>query len=141
MGRGGTYVAAVASVYDDPQALAKAIREARGSMTQRQLAEPIGVSAQKVKRWEAGQVASLGDTPEKRRATAVLVAEVTGRRDLLGLGPAPGATEDAGLQRQIDELRGQLERHAGMLVRLARLNGVPAETQGLPEQAEGDRGA
>ncbi len=84
----GRKLTEVKPVYLDPEALAKAIREARGAMSQAELGRPIGLSAKTVMRWEKADVKSLGETPEKRFATAVLVAEVTGRRDLLGLEPA-----------------------------------------------------
>lgn len=76
---------AVDNLYKDPQALATAIRDARGTMSQKALADWLGISKKTVGRWEAADEASLGETPERRRATAILVAEATGRRDLLGL--------------------------------------------------------
>jgi DNA-binding XRE family transcriptional regulator len=90
----------VKPVYNDKDALAQAIKEARGAMSQQALGEWLGRDKKTVGRWEAGEEASLGDTIEKRRAIAILVAEATGRRDLLGLSePEPG---------QIDLLREEL---------------------------------
>ncbi len=54
-------------------------------MSQEALGNWLGRDKKTVLRWEAAEEGSLGDTPEKRRAVAILVAEATGRRDLLGL--------------------------------------------------------
>ena len=78
-------ISGVIALYDDPKKLAAAIRKARGPISQKALGEPIGRSAKTVMRWEAGDISALGETPERRFATAVLVAEVTGKRAVLGL--------------------------------------------------------
>jgi transcriptional regulator with XRE-family HTH domain len=86
----------MAAPFDDTKSLAKAIWEARSAahLSQQGLADYLGVSIGTVKRWEAAEEGSLGKTVQARRSTAILVAEATGRRDLLGLDtPEPSAVD------------------------------------------------
>lgn len=118
------------AVWDDPQELKVAIRKARGPMTQRAVAERLGISEQTVKRWEAGNVAALGASPEARWATAVLVGEVTGNREALGLEPVLSV---AAIQEQVDELRTQVRSLLGTV------SDDPAAALEQDEQAELER--
>jgi DNA-binding XRE family transcriptional regulator len=100
----GHMVGAVTAVYENPAALAKAIREARGTMSQQALADWLGRDKKTIGRWEAGETGSLGDTPEKRRAVAILVAEATGRRDILGLSGSEPREVDQAKRELLDEV-------------------------------------
>lgn len=93
----------MARIYEDVDELAAAIRQARrrAELTQSQLATALGVSGGTVKRWERGEASSLGSTPQRRYATAILVAEVTGERTLLGLE----APDEEQISAEIDAVR------------------------------------
>jgi transcriptional regulator with XRE-family HTH domain len=83
----------VAAIYEDPGLLVDAIRAARdqAGMNQQALADELGTSVGTVKRWEKGELGTLGRTPNARRAVAVQVAEATGApRELFGLPAAAG---------------------------------------------------
>lgn len=136
MGRGGTYKGGVA-VYDDPQELARAIRKARGPRSQKDIGEPIGRSAKTVMRWEAGK--GLGDTPAKRKATAILVAEVTGKRALLGLGDAQAEDE---LSERVEALESEIQQMPLLRSDLEALRGEVESLRGElleAQEAEGQQ--
>jgi transcriptional regulator with XRE-family HTH domain len=89
----------VAAIYEDPELLVEAIKAARESagLSQPQLAEELGTSVGTIKRWEKGELSTLGRSPNARRAVAVQVAEATGApRELFGLprGSAGGRSTE-----------------------------------------------
>jgi transcriptional regulator with XRE-family HTH domain len=108
-------------VYDDPKALGARIAKARKAAeytSQQALADRLGYSVGTIKRWESGDEKSLGKNPAARRTVAVIVAEATGRWDLLDLAPA-----EADFPDWIDEardLRGLLTKLAGEVVALQK---------------------
>lgn len=103
---------AVTSLFEDPQALGKAIRKARrvAGLSQEGLGEATGTSKSTVVRWESAQEGAKPRTPQARRSIAAAVAEATGvPRSDLGLGEPARDEFAAEITQQIQELRAQLE--------------------------------
>jgi hypothetical protein len=118
-------------IWDDPQALADAIRKARGTATQKVAGAPIGVSYKTWGRWEREELESLGDTPEKRFAVAVQVAAATGRHDLFGLSE-PGPVE-------VDQLREEMRQiKVELLAEIEKVRRAQASPQASSEPSAGD---
>lgn len=113
--------------YENPDDLATAIRDARraADLSQAALGQRLGVSSKKVMRWEAGVLASLGDTKEKRFATAAQVAAATGDQSLIGKPDQPAATPT----QDVEELR----RVVGALVTLQTTEHLPDAARQLLE--------
>jgi transcriptional regulator with XRE-family HTH domain len=108
--------------YEDAEQLAQAIRNARrqADLSQVALGQRLGVSDKKVIRWEQGNVATLGDTREKRFAVAAMVAAATGDQSLLG-----GPTESA--SGEIEEIR----QTVGAIATLLTTEGLGPEAEQL----------
>lgn len=94
----------MAAIYEDPKALGDAIKKARSPRSQTWLADWAGIDRKRVGRWEKGDVKSLGDTVAKRRAVAAIVAQATGRPDLLGFSEPPAVDIDL-LSQDLERLK------------------------------------
>lgn len=99
----------MSDVWDQPETLAEKIRVARklAGWSQGRLAEEAGTSPNTVKRWEAGDPATLGRTPNARRAVAIVVGHLTDQMHLLGLvdEPADLAGRVQVLEHELEKLR------------------------------------
>lgn len=101
----------MATVYEDPKALARAIQRALEvyGVTQKSLAETLGVDRQTIRRILAAEPGSVGKNAGQRRTLALAVIEATGApRDWFGLSEPTAISAPAVQQRQIDSLRLEL---------------------------------
>jgi transcriptional regulator with XRE-family HTH domain len=140
-------VPAMGAIYESAEQLASAIQEARklSQMSQQELADDLGTSIGTVKRWEAGEEATLGRTPQARRSVAVQVVEVTGApRELFGLPVLPEARRSTEqrlgvLEMQMREVVRMLEQDEGLDVEELRAAGDAVsqryETSSVPTEA------
>lgn len=117
--------------YETPEALAKAIRIARGPMSQKALSEWLGWDRKTIGRMERGEEGTLGKTVEARRRLAILIAEATGNREALGLSaPEPKeldrlavtvSAQAKAMTTLAEELASERKVREGMLKRIERL--------------------
>lgn len=136
----GRSLCSVDAPFQTTEGLARAIWEARvaGHMTQEELAAYLGVSTGTVKRWEKGEEASLGKSVAARRATAILVAEATGKREVLGLSGQPAK---ARVEERLDLLDEAVQRLAQRSLEQAELGDFEQWWTTDPRSEEEDPGA